>query len=42
MKKILVLNGSPKKGASATLNVTKAFVDGMLSNMKLNMLIYLI
>ena len=31
MKKILVLNGSPKKEHSATLNVTKAFANGMLS-----------
>ncbi len=31
MKKILVLNGSPKKEGSATLNVTKAFANGMLS-----------
>lgn len=29
-RKILVINGSPKKGASLTLRVTKAFVEGML------------
>ena len=29
--KILVLNGSPKGNNSATLNVTKAFVDGIKS-----------
>ena len=26
---VLVLNGSPKRGASDTLNITRAFVDGM-------------
>lgn len=32
IKKILVLNGSPKKDKSATINVTKAFVNGLTSN----------
>ena len=26
---VLVLNGSPKRGASDTLHITRAFVDGM-------------
>ncbi len=29
VKKILILNGSPKREHSATINVTKAFVDGL-------------
>lgn len=29
VKKILILNGSPKKEHSATINVTKAFVEGL-------------
>ena len=32
MKKILVLNGSPKNGNSSTLTVTKAFVDGLIES----------
>ena len=30
VKKILILNGSPKREHSATINVTKAFVDGLV------------
>lgn len=30
IKKILILNGSPKREHSATINVTKAFVDGIV------------
>ena len=32
VKKILILNGSPKKEHSATINVTKAFVDGLVES----------
>lgn len=31
MKKILVLNGSPKNNNSSTMTVTRSFVDGLLS-----------
>ena len=30
IKKILILNGSPKKEHSATINVTRSFVDGIV------------
>lgn len=32
VKKIIVLNGSPKRQASSTMRVTNAFVEGMLNN----------
>lgn len=31
MKKVLVFNGSPKRNASDTMNMTRAFLDGMNS-----------
>lgn len=32
VKKILILNGSPKNNNSSTLNATKAFVDGIIAS----------
>ncbi len=31
-KKILVLNGSPKRNLSATMNITNAFLEGLNSD----------